>query len=848
QRILDVAIQVARGLAYAHSLDFIHQDVKPANVLMTADGTAKLTDFGLGRSWDGTLDEDVLPPGRELLTNIGGMTPAYASPEQVAKQPLTTATDVWSWGLLVLEMFAGEVIWSTGKQASKALSDYDLYGAENADIPPMPEAVSEILQRCFKDKPAERWPSLLDIVKELIALYPDLIGLGYPRLVVEDHVLKAATINNRALAAADLGFEGKMDEMFDEALALNPDSVHAVFNRGLSSLRSGKITFEALVEALEQAKPSPGNGWELGYLKAWLHIERGEEQDARHFLAHAHREAFNDPDGDHAIARAADLARAYNANMSVLTAHGSPAWGVDLTDDNAFAISASDDSTLRVWDVSTGKCIRLLEGHTAAVFSVALTPEGHVAISGSEDMTVRVWNVGMGEAVHILEGHEDSVTGVISSGQGKTGASCSMDGTVRLWDIESGYCSKTLKAESGAPLTALAGGGDLHVVVAAEEGGDIQVWDTQAGHLVKTLKGHEDKVEALAMTREGTLVVSASDDGTLRLWDLRNGHTTHILEGHHGWVNGVALTPDGSLCISAGWDKTLRVWDVSTGRCLYTLTGHENHIRGVALNPDGTQAVSVAIDGAMGFWKLPEELAQAPRTLIRARASGHREVDRDAFVEAVETADTLNQEEQWKAAAESLLRGRSLSGYEFSPVAVALSGLLAHHAGRGRLRGVWTNSIIETRNRTTRGLTLSANGRLAVTANGNRSIQVWDRQTGKLIRDLKGHDGAVQDVALTHDSVTAVSAGVDLTVRVWNLPRSECQETLQGHTGAVWSVACTPDAALIVSGGWDDTVRLWSGGRCLKVMKGHDGPVLAVALSPDAKLVASGSADNTVRI
>src|SRR5207248_5828966 len=90
ERILDVAIQFAWGLHHAHEQGLIHQDVKPANVLMTADGIAKVTDFGLAkaRALAGEA-RGVARRGHSILVSSGLMTPAYCSPEQADHQPLS---------------------------------------------------------------------------------------------------------------------------------------------------------------------------------------------------------------------------------------------------------------------------------------------------------------------------------------------------------------------------------------------------------------------------------------------------------------------------------------------------------------------------------------------------------------------------------------------------------------------------------------------------------------------------------------------------------------------------------------------------------------------------------------
>src|SRR5262249_17857278 len=103
-QILDVAIQTAWALQAAHDAGVIHLDVKPANVLLTQDRVAKITDFGLARTRSITSTV-ATGPGNTILVSGRGMTPAYCSPEQAEAKPLGRPSDIWSWAVLVLEMF-----------------------------------------------------------------------------------------------------------------------------------------------------------------------------------------------------------------------------------------------------------------------------------------------------------------------------------------------------------------------------------------------------------------------------------------------------------------------------------------------------------------------------------------------------------------------------------------------------------------------------------------------------------------------------------------------------------------------------------------------------------------------
>ena len=92
-RILDIAIQFARGLHYAHEQQLIHQDVKPANLMLTNEGEAKVTDFGLARA---RAMAETHATGHTIMVKGVGYTPEYASPEQLAGTKLTRRTDIWS--------------------------------------------------------------------------------------------------------------------------------------------------------------------------------------------------------------------------------------------------------------------------------------------------------------------------------------------------------------------------------------------------------------------------------------------------------------------------------------------------------------------------------------------------------------------------------------------------------------------------------------------------------------------------------------------------------------------------------------------------------------------------------
>jgi serine/threonine protein kinase len=190
--ILDVAIQFAWGLHTAHDLGLVHQDVKPGNVLMSRDGVAKVADFGLARARAAAGERDTTG-GQSVLVSYGGRTEEYCSPEQLAEQPLSRKTDIWSWGVSMLGLFTGEVSWETGIVAGEVLESYvDRAGSSGVGVdglPLMPVGVVQVLRKCFRQKPEDRWGTMLEIVEALKGVYRECTGREYSRPPLPSRVL-----------------------------------------------------------------------------------------------------------------------------------------------------------------------------------------------------------------------------------------------------------------------------------------------------------------------------------------------------------------------------------------------------------------------------------------------------------------------------------------------------------------------------------------------------------------------------------------------------------------------------------------------------------------------------------
>ena len=875
-RILDIAIQFAWGLHYAHEQGLIHQDVKPANVMMTPDSIAKVTDFGLAKARGRSAEHSDGVSGQSILAASGGMTPAYCSPEQARGEPLSRKTDIWSWGLSVLEMFTGEVTWMAGQVAPEALQGYSDTGTGDATLPRMPEAIAELLKRCFAKEPKDRPQTMQEVARSLQEVYQNLSNESYSRREPKAAELSADSLNNRALSYLDLEKNDQAEAAWEDALAGDPQHPETTYNRGLVLWRQARLTDEALVGQLEEVRSTHGDSWRAKHLLALVHLERGDVDAALPLLETAAREAPNEREVQEALKLARSEAIVPGRCLRNFEGHTGSVNSVCLSADARLALSGSRDNTLRLWEVATGRCVRTFEGHMRGVDDVCLSGDARLALSGSGnpglvggDGTLRLWEVATGRCLRTFEAHTNEVHPISLSTNARFALWGSKDNTLRLLEIATGRCLQTLEGHTDE-VSSVCLSADARLALSGSLDNTLRLWEVATGRCLRVFEGHSSFVMSVCLSADARLALSGSKDNTLRLWEIASGQCLQTFKGHTHAVHSVCLSADARVALSAGRDKTLRLWEVATGRCLCTfnestppaaLGGNESLQRGwlgttyrnedssACLSADARFALSGGEDKTLRWWQLPKGIRVALQ-LSRPWSYGNAfEVNAKAQ-KLVNWAEAAIEDGRFAAALNHLCEARTLPGRERTPQVLDVWGRLSLYCRRAGLRGAWmARSFGELRDKVT-SVCLSGDARLALSGSIDNTLQLWDVITGRCLQTLEGHTDEVNSVCLDGVARLALSGSTDNTLRLWEVTARRCLRVFKGHTNSVMSVSLSADARLALSGSKDNTLRLWevATGRCLRTLSGHTSSVVSVCLSADARFALSGSWDGTFRL
>jgi WD40 repeat protein/serine/threonine protein kinase len=883
-RILRIAGEMARGLEHAHGRGVLHRDVKPANVLLDSgdDGAAKITDFGLASARAAVSAVPAVGGATLAAPYAGGLTPAYASPEQTAGGSVGRRSDIYSLAVSVLEMFAGGVTWLAGVAAGPALAALLISGAPEPGIPPMPPELARLLERWLSIEPSSRPASMTEVAEELEALYA---ATGAPRQTPPGPVeLRAAEHNNRALSLLDLGARTEAVAELRAALDADPQHVDAVYNAGLLRWRNGEITDEDLLTLMQVAREHAGDPWAARCMHAQVHLERGDLPGAGEILDDLARGRPGAPEVREAL-------RALEPGRTDLDPATAVQWHtlrpVKFTRDGTRITTGDDDDEIRLWDLGLDRQDEKPE--------LALSHDGSQLLIRTcrWPRKFKVLHVDLDKKRHrVLAELDDYVSAMAFTPDASAAVTAGYDHKIRVWDLRSGECRQQIISTAGF-ISALAFSRDGHRLLSSGQDDTVRLWDLAAGRCLRTVHGRPaPEVRDVWIRRSGSPV---SEDETVRSWPLEPpAYQAPLQLSRPRPVVELSRLGDEVRELVGQAEQAIAASSYAAARKLLTraraIPGHEGDPRALRAWRDlGRRLPRVGLRAAwtarllsgQGWSPLGGTCSVSVSADARVAASA---LGLSAFLWDVESGAVLRvfHAEEMVEGVELSADGRRLvCAADFGQVRVwsVRTGekLCALDLPYSPMPGVG-DAI---------SMSFTSDGRRVLLGNEDGTILLWDLESGRCVRTPSRHQGVVKAIWAGADGRTCVSAARD-SVRLWDLRSGKCLceipvqderpplsvclsprgdlivATWVGAPGmVVWNTAgqrvregnaltarFSPDGRFIFAGDEDGTITVSDAGTgsLRKTLTGHRGRVWDVRLTPDGRYALSGGHDGTIRL
>lgn len=903
--------QIASALAIAHRNDVVHQDIKPANILLDEDRNAYLTDFGIAR--DLRNQED----GAKANTKQSFGSPPYMSPEAILREPITPQSDIYSLGIVLYELLTGRL----------PFFDEDinvvLHQHVHEPLPPVkfnpPHLMGRlnmIIRRATAKIPEARYQSVLDLAVDFRQLADTESGVSSrsPRVQEPGQSFETGKVE---LGTMDVSALGTM-EVSGPLEPANPYKGLRAFEEADAADFFGR---EPLVEQLLRRLAEPGDM--ARFLAVVGPSGSGKSSVINAGLVPALRAGEISGPGPWFIAKMVPGAQPFiELEQALLRVALNEVPGLMehlRTDTRGLCramgqILPADDTVMLLVIDQFEEIFTLVEDEAERthflknLFNAVMEPDGRLrlVVALRADFYDRpLLYSGFGDLIRertevVLPLSSNELARAVTSPAERVGLQVEKDLLAAIvTDLDEQPGALPLLQYALTELFEQRDGDALSLQGYRESGGVSGALARRAEELYETLDEEHRRATRQLFLRLIALGDGVEDTRRRVRWDALISIAQSDRETMQSVIDRFAkyrlLTLDRDPqtrepTVEVAHEALIRTWERLRGWLAESREDLLAHRRLAAATAEWVNAgrdPSFLATGARLAQFEPlagasvslneDELAYVQASVARRQRQRNRvrlvvavlagfsimvtalaifAIDRQnrAIIER-DRADRQASVSRSRELAMTALTNLDRVDLALLLSLEALDAADTFEAKNSLLTALQAQSYLDRflhgHTDHVRTVVFSPDGRLCAAGSRDNMVIVWDVETGRVVETLTGHAGWVNRVAFGPEGRLLASGSEDGTVRLWNISRETEARVLEGHTGAVWGIAFSPDGRLLASSGADSAILLWdveTGEPAAEPIFGHGDLVYAVAFSPDGAVLASGGADGSVRL
>ncbi|RLB55683.1 MAG: hypothetical protein DRI34_10205 [Deltaproteobacteria bacterium] len=864
-KLLGSVWDLCNAIAYAHSRGVIHRDIKPDNVVVGELGETVVLDWGLAKSREG---EDVKGPrlreqlqalqqGSSAATVVGSAlgTPSYMSPEQAEGdiEQIDERSDVWGLGAVLYQVL-------TGRPPHEGETPFEIVGLAMSEAvrpvlevcPEAPRELASIADKALNRRKDRRYQSAREMAEDISAF------MTGGRVMAYDYgswelLRRFASRHRAALFAGGLALVVILVSLVFLALAYRRES-QALQREQEARLLAHLSLSQALVSRAEVVfhKQQMLSARIYGAASLYYNPANPHGPSWTAGYASAHPQAWQ------ALVQARSLIdqtrrRPIQALERVLRL-GGQVTSLALGADGQLLAAVAFQKGIRVWSTADWQRRWSSPGHEFATYGVDFLADGQRLVSTGYRPSLATWKLGQPEPLFTIELPPPSVKFATVSPDGRLLAASHGKGEIYLWEADSGRLVKKFAAHQGAIWELVFTAADR--LASASEDRSLCLWEVPSGRQLWRATGHSGRIYSLALSHDGRRLASASTDRTLRFWDTRSGRALGVIRDPVDAFYAVSWSPDDRYVAAGGVDAVVSLFDPRTGQRRISLVGHSDSLESIVFTADGKHMLSGADDGDIRVWLLqqpgPRRFLKHDNTVYCLAASpGGTQMATGTAGGEVEIWDTRPAGAGSRADRRLVKLDVPLSTLAYSP-----QGDLLAVAGREKVLRVWNMAsgkiVRELRGHqgTIRSIAFSPDGKLLAGGTSSKSVCIWNLSSGKLVRTLEGVGTYVTAVTYSADGRRLFVAGGRPEITTWDSSTGRQLGSLRGHTTRVQALVLLPGGQVLASAGKEGALIAWdtSSGRQLWQLETAGAPLEWLAASRDGRWLAAATGKDTLLV